>query len=110
MVKIKISIPGKDTVEQPMLKFTNFALIIGNKLYINPDGYEAGEVKILTIPEQDRLGMMAALSFPRPWECEMLPAYSIFSGTRVYKNSAIPEGHIGAVTQEGLEIFKFTKP
>lgn len=49
-MKIKISIPGKTTIESQLLKTTNYALLIGNELHINPDGYE-GEVKIIELKE-----------------------------------------------------------
>lgn len=47
-MKIKISIVGKTTVETPLLKGTNYALIKDNELHCNPDGYE-GEVKIIEL-------------------------------------------------------------
>lgn len=71
-MKVKISIPGKAVIETPLLKGTQYALLKGNELHCNPDGYE-GEVKIIELKEKP-------------------PAPDAFWS--LYTSPFIPEGHL----------------
>lgn len=73
---------GKTMIETPLLKNTHFAIVKGNELYTNPDGYNK-EVKIITLPEEKD---------------------DIFFNLKT--NLSIPDGFFGLGSVHGFNMYK----